>query len=179
MKLIKHTLLIVIAAFAFTLTSCVKSDDYIDWKVMNDEWFTANLENKKSAFNDTIWSIDVLKTPVIQDEFKLTESGVKYKVLRYGNPTEKKPSFASTLYATYEGRLIDGTRFDGGTEKYLGITYNLTQGQGFREIVMKMHIGDIYEFYVPYNLGYGKDKSSIIPPYSVLIFRVELTDVVN
>lgn len=173
MKSIKHTLLILIAAFAFTLTSCVKSDDYIDWKVMNDEWFAANLESKASYPFE--WSIDVLKTPIIQEEFKITESGVKYKALRYGNPTEKKPSLSSNIYATYEGRLIDGTKFDGGTEIYLGQTY--ARAPGFQEIIMKMHVGDIYEIYIPYELGYGAKGQFKIPPYSTLIYRIELTDV--
>lgn len=175
MKSTKQTLLIVIAALAFTFTSCIKTDDYIDWKVMNDEWFTANLESKESYPFE--WTIDVLKTPVIQDEFKITESGVKYKVLREGNHTNKKPSLANTIYATYEGRLIDGTKFAGGTEIYLGPTY--TQEPGLQEIIMKMYKDDIYEIYIPYSQGYGAKGKFKIPPYSTLIYRIEITDVVN
>ncbi|HHT21820.1 MAG TPA: hypothetical protein GXZ87_00695 [Bacteroidales bacterium] len=175
MKSTKQTLLIVIAALAFTFTSCIKTDDYIDWKVMNDEWFTANLESKESYPFE--WTIDVLKTPVIQDEFKITESGVKYKRLRKGNPTEKKPNLSSYIYATYEGKLIDGTKFDSGTEKYLGQTYGFVSG--FQEIILKMTIGDIYEIYIPYTCGYGKEKAYKVPPYSTLIFRIELTDVLQ
>ena len=51
---------------------------------------------------------------------------------------------------------------------------------GFSEGLKKMHEFGIYEFYIPYDLGYGIDgtglegTSSHIPPYSTLIFRVEL-----
>ncbi len=171
----KHFLLILVVSTFAIFTSCVKSDDYIDWKVMNDEWLAANNESKVSyPFN---WTIDVLKAPVIQSEFQTTESGIKYKMLRQGNPTEKKPNLTSHVYVTYEGKLIDGTSFDSGVESYLGQTFALSQG--FQEIILKMHIGDIYELYVPHTLGYGSKGTFKVPPYSVLTFRVELTDAIN
>jgi FKBP-type peptidyl-prolyl cis-trans isomerase FklB len=54
---------------------------------------------------------------------------------------------------------------------------------GFREGLKVMNETGIYEFYIPYELGYGikgagtEGTSSHIPPYSTLIFHVTLNDV--
>ena len=54
---------------------------------------------------------------------------------------------------------------------------------GFTEGLKLMKEFGTYEFYIPYELGYGvkgagtEGTSSHIPPYSTLIFRVELLDV--
>ena len=37
-----------------------------------------------------------------------------------------------------------------------------------------MKVGDQWELYIPYQLGYGKDGYSDIPGYSTLIFNVNL-----
>jgi FKBP-type peptidyl-prolyl cis-trans isomerase len=55
--------------------------------------------------------------------------------------------------------------------------------EGFAEGLKKMSEFDTYEFYIPYNLGYGiagsgtEGTTSHIPPYSTLIFRVYLMDI--
>ena len=169
-----HQIFSISAIFTLSLLffSCEKQDKYTDWKVMNNDWLEAN-KNSKSSFPFN-WTIDVLKTPLINAEFQTTESGIKYKVLRLGNPADRMPNPTSYIWATYEGKLIDGTSFDSGENSYLGSISNTVKG--FNEILLKMHIGDIYEFYLPSDLGYGNKGSYSIPPYSVLIFRVELTD---
>jgi len=41
-----------------------------------------------------------------------------------------------------------------------------------------MSVGSKYKFFVPYNLGYGEQGSQgVIPPYSTLIFEVELLEI--
>jgi FKBP-type peptidyl-prolyl cis-trans isomerase len=42
-----------------------------------------------------------------------------------------------------------------------------------------MGIGSKYRFYIPSELGYGSNGAGPIPPYSTLIFEVELLDILN
>jgi len=43
-----------------------------------------------------------------------------------------------------------------------------------------MNVGSKYEFYIPYQLGYGeRGYPNLIPPYSALIFEVELLGIEN
>ena len=80
----------------------------------------------------------------------------------------------------YSGKLINGYQFDANDE-YVGYVNSFVAG--FSEGLKKMNEFGIYEFYIPYDLGYGIDgtgtegTSSYIPPYSTLIFYVELKDV--
>ena len=40
-----------------------------------------------------------------------------------------------------------------------------------------MKVGDQWELYIPYQLGYGKDGYRDIPGYSTLIFNVNLVGI--
>lgn len=107
--------------------------------------------------------------------FTKTESGLCYKIIREGNPSDRKPNPTSYILATYEGKLIDGTTFDKGEKSNLRELYQLIKG--LQEGLLMMHNGDIYEFYIPSHLGYGeKGKGSSIPPHSAMYFRIELND---
>ena len=74
--------------------------------------------------------------------------------------------------------LIDGTVFDSSYERE-PIKFPLNAViKGWQEGLQLMPVGSKYRLYIPYQLGYGeKGAGSSIPPYSVLIFTVELLDI--
>ena len=41
---------------------------------------------------------------------------------------------------------------------------------------MRMHRGDYWRIYIPYQLGYGGTARSSIPAYSTLVFDLRLED---
>lgn len=172
MKFNKLTLILAITSLLFIFPACEKQDKYIDWKVMNDEWFEAR-KSESAAFPFT-WTEETLKNPLLNNTFSITESGVRYRALRLGNPSEKTPNPTSLIKATYEGKLIDGTDFESQVDSYWDYLQNLPIG--VQEILLKMHIGDIYEFYLPYTMAFGEKGDYKVPPYSTVIYRVELTD---
>jgi FKBP-type peptidyl-prolyl cis-trans isomerase FklB len=76
----------------------------------------------------------------------------------------------------FEGRLIDGTVFDSSYARGESISFLLAQViAGWAEGVQLMPLGSKYELTIPHELGYGaRGAPGVIPPYSTLIFDVEL-----
>lgn len=103
-----------------------------------------------------------------------TASGLQYKVLR--DTEGQKPSEYGEVEVHYKGTLIDGTVFDSSYDRGESISFMLTQViPGWSEGVQLMPVGSKYEFYIPFELGYGAQGSpGVIPPYATLIFEVEL-----
>lgn len=103
----------------------------------------------------------------------VTESGLQYEVLKMGKG--KKPAATDRVKVHYHGTLIDGTVFDSSVDRGEPIVFGLNQViAGWTEGVQLMPVGSKFRFYIPQNLGYGERAAGSIPPYSTLIFEVEL-----
>ena len=106
-----------------------------------------------------------------------TASGLQYKVLVAGDGAV--PVATDEVTVKYEGRLIDGTVFD-SSYKRKGQTNKFRADQvikGWTEALTMMPVGSKWELYIPQELAYGSRKMGSIPPYSALIFTVELVAV--
>jgi len=103
----------------------------------------------------------------------VTESGLQYEVLKMGKG--KKPAATDRVKVHYHGTLTDGTVFDSSVDRGEPIVFGLNQViPGWTEGVQLMPVGSKFRFYIPQNLGYGERAAGSIPPYSTLIFEVEL-----
>ena len=73
-------------------------------------------------------------------------------------------------------RLIDGTVFDASSKHgNEPVTLQLNQViRGWTEALTMMPVGSKWQLYIPQQLGYGDRQSGRIPPYSTLIFDIEL-----
>lgn len=106
----------------------------------------------------------------------VTESGLQYEVLKMGKG--QKPSATDRVKVHYHGTLINGTVFDSSVERGEPITFGLNQViAGWTEGVQLMPVGSKFRFYIPQQLAYGDREAGKIPPYSTLIFEVELLDI--
>ncbi|MBP5360434.1 MAG: FKBP-type peptidyl-prolyl cis-trans isomerase [Bacteroidaceae bacterium] len=107
----------------------------------------------------------------------VTASGLQYEVLTEGSG--RQPKATDSVKCHYEGRLIDGTVFDSSYRRNAPATFGLNQViAGWTEGVQLMKEGAKYRFYIPYNLAYGANGAGdSIPPYSALIFDVELISI--
>jgi len=105
---------------------------------------------------------------------KTTESGLQYEVITLGNGVKPKATDQVTVH--YKGTLLNGKQFDSSYDRGEPVTFPLNQViPGWTEGVQLMPIGSKYKFYIPYNLAYGeRGAGQDIPPYSTLIFDVEL-----
>ena len=155
----KTKTIIVLLLSVIALSSC-KQNNWLDWKTQNEMWL---LENAKQE--------GVITTP----------TGLQYKCIAKGPfadlPNATRPDASKYVTVEYSGTLINGYQFDAST----GVSmYVSSLVEGFAEGLKKMSEFDTYEFYIPYNLGYGiagsgtEGTTSHIPPYSTLIFEVEL-----
>lgn len=106
-----------------------------------------------------------------------TPSGLQYKVLVQGNGVVPRADQEVTV--KYEGKLIDGTVFDSSYARNPQTTKFKPTGviKGWTEALTMMPVGSTWELYIPQNLGYGARDNGKIPPFSTLIFKVELVDV--
>lgn len=102
-----------------------------------------------------------------------TPSGLQYEVIKMGKG--KKPVATDKVKVHYHGTLIDGNVFDSSVDRGEPITFALTQViPGWTEALQLMPVGSKFKLYIPQNLGYGSQQAGSIPPFSTLIFEVEL-----
>ena len=102
-----------------------------------------------------------------------TPSGLQYEVIKMGKG--KKPVASDKVKVHYHGTLIDGNVFDSSVDRGEPITFALTQViPGWTEGLQLMPVGSKFKLYIPQNLGYGSQQAGTIPPFSTLIFEVEL-----
>lgn len=106
-----------------------------------------------------------------------TASGLQYEVIREG--TGERPTISDTVTVHYKGQLTNGHVFDSSYDRGEPATFPLARViAGWQEGLQLMPAGAHYRIYVPYELGYGeRGAGQDIPPYSPLIFEVELMSV--
>jgi FKBP-type peptidyl-prolyl cis-trans isomerase len=110
---------------------------------------------------------------------KTTASGLQYKVLVAGPGTGPTPKDTSRVKVHYKGTFLDGNEFDSSYKRNQPAEFPLNQViKGWTEGLQLMHVGDKYQFFIPYELAYGEEgRGDAIPPASVLIFEVELLEI--
>jgi len=109
----------------------------------------------------------------------ITGSGLQYEVITEGSGP--KPTASDVVRVHYEGSLTNGTVFDSSYARGEPIEFSLGGViPGWTEGLQLMNKGSTYRLYIPSDLGYGPQGAGPqIPPYSTLIFEVELIDIVK
>ena len=171
MKKLFYYLLISFISFSFA--TCSDNDDNLKgWKEENETAFNAIVEN--SDYTE-------LKT-------ETGPLGVFYKVLPNDKPKgTEHPLQTSNVKVLYKGMYYDGSIFDSGTgegETPVEFSTNATV-RGFSFALQNMVVGDKWEIWIPWYLGYGYSglKNSygqtVIKGYTTLVFEVELVDIIQ
>ncbi|MDP5460505.1 FKBP-type peptidyl-prolyl cis-trans isomerase [Alishewanella sp. SMS8] len=108
----------------------------------------------------------------------VTESGLQYEVVQAADGA--KPVATDTVKVHYTGTLTDGTVFDSSVERGEPIEFPLNRViPGWTEGVQLMNVGSKFRFTIPSELAYGERDMGTIAPHSVLVFEVELLDIVK
>lgn len=182
----------MLVVMLFTLAACSDDDEneiVIDeaWKEINLAAFDARLQDAKT--DTSLFTIN-------------SESGngqIICKILKKGEGTETI-YYTSKVNCYYKGRFVtnedgevvadrdsvltQGEVFDSrlrenGDDKVLFEVDDSGLRDGFATALQHMHEGDIWEVWMPYQLGYGVSGYDDIKPYTTLVFQIEVTDIVE
>lgn len=87
------------------------------------------------------------------------------------------PKATDVVTVHYTGTLLDGTKFDSSVDRGEPTTFPLNQViPGWTEAIQLMSKGSKAKLIIPSSLGYGPRGGGPIPPFSTLVFEVELID---
>ncbi|MBA7549036.1 hypothetical protein ES705_41507 [subsurface metagenome] len=145
-------------------------------------------EMEKEAFMNWIEDFGEYEKVVLQQFLKEEKLGVKpsgsglfYLKIREGKG--EKIEKGDTITINYEGKFLNGKFFDSTIRRnqpfqfVYGTEWQVVQG--LEEAIGMMREGEKSLFILPSDLAFGKKGSStgIIPPFTSLIFEVEIVSV--
>jgi len=157
------------AVLLFTFIACNKDNEINDWREANTKAYEAITKN--SNYRE-------LKT-------ETGPSGVFFKIIKSGTGTEY-PLQTSKVKVFYKGSYYDGTVFDKGSSlNDVPVEFPTKDTvRGFSFALQNMVVGDKWEIWIPYYLGYGANGHYdsytyllLIKGYTTLIFEVELLSI--
>lgn len=158
------------------------------------EEYTAKMEEKgKVRIEEEVALIEAYIAENNIDA-EITEEGLYYQILEPGNG--KKPESGQRVKVAYKGYILDGTVFDTSIEEeakaagtynpgrpYEPYEFTLTTGsviQGWHIGIAQLTEGAKAKLIIPSRYGYGpRGSGQVITPNSVLIFDVELAEIVE
>ncbi len=108
-----------------------------------------------------------------------TPSGLQYRVIQPGKGAA--PTINDVVKCNYRGTLLNGTEFDSSAKQGGPAEFPVKRViPGWTEALLKMHVGDKWQLFVPAKLAYGSNPPG--PPIeagSLLVFDIELLDIVK
>ena len=165
------------------VTSCSESDEhseYADWTLRNSQYIDS-IANEAAQNSTGEWK-RFLATGLNASLEWGNEYYVYCKVVNEGTGVEH-PMFNDNVWLNYKGSLINGTIFDASYSGELDPEYEAPVETplnecviGFSTAVQEMVKDDVWEVYIPANLGYGSTDYGSIRAYSTLIFTINLVD---
>lgn len=121
-------------------------------------------------------SAEFLQKNKAKPTVKTTSTGLQYEVMKEGKG--KKPGIKDKVTVHYTGTLVTGTKFDSSHDRGQPAEFPLNGIiKGWQEALQLMPEGSVYRLYIPPELAYGAQAQPGIPPFSVLVFDVELLKV--
>lgn len=177
-KLISLLLLVLVG-----FVSCSETDEssvYANWALKNTQYIDS-IAAEADANTSGEWK-RFLRTGLDPEVEWSNYSYVYCKVKSSGAGT-LHPASNSSVWINYSGRLIDGFVFDNSYSGELNPDYDEpvevalnTCVEGFSIALQQMVEGDIWEVFIPANLGYGAYDYNQVKGASTLIFTINLVD---
>lgn len=183
---------------SLSIVSCSESDgeedSYTNWEERNQRYIDSISVVAEANQGNEVGQWKIIRSyklpPLGLNDTGNVNDNVYCKILWKGDGA--KPLFTDTVGVDYRGRLIDGTIFDQSYKGDLDIDFAVPSyspsidsqgrvsdlGVGAKTATMQMQVGDRWEVYIPYDLGYGESGYGSIPGYSTLIFDWYLADAI-
>lgn len=175
-----------ITLFGSPMPNVFSIDDLMRFEIrLNDFYPESEMQAKQIEYMKENYSAETANAEQKLSEYfknnnitaKETASGLNYVITKEGNG--EKPSVGTLIKVHYTGKLLDGTVFDSSVNRNEPFQFVLGIGQvipGWDEGLQLLSKGSKAVLYIPYYLAYGDRGAGTIPPFSTLIFEVELID---
>ena len=108
-----------------------------------------------------------------------TSSGLIFKVLSPG--TGESPKLNDTVKVHYRGTFIDGTEFDSSYKRNEPTEFPVNKViKCWTEGLQRMKVGEKVQLVCPPGIAYGdKGMGGVVPPGAVLVFQIELLEIIK
>jgi len=106
--------------------------------------------------------------------------GVRMVTLTEGTGAKAEPG--KTVSVHYTGKFLNGDVFDSSVQRGEPIRFRLGANQvikGWEVGIPELKTGGKAQLIIPFEMGYGERPAGTIPPFSTLLFEVELMDVIE
>jgi peptidylprolyl isomerase len=143
-------------------------------------YFTIRLNQIKTVEEIEQEEADVIEKYITDSNITVepTESGLYYIETLKGKG--KKVEAGKKISVHYTGKLLDGTVFDSSIPRGQPLSFMVgidPMIPGFVEGTLLMNQGGKATIFFPSHLGYGDRGAGAIPPFTPLLFEVEIVEV--
>lgn len=101
----------------------------------------------------------------------VTSTGIIYEYMKK-NPSGRHIKFMDEVTVKYKGTLLDGTEFDNGQIDFIAGGQQVIRG--WDEAIQLMRDGEKIKAIIPWYQAYGDQATGPIPPFSDLVFEMEV-----
>ncbi len=178
------------------MTSCSEEDgvveEYPDWQVRNETYFDNLTDSVQKLISSgrTDWK-RIRTWSKTEGDYISNSDYIIVHVLESAPQSETaSPLYTDSVAVHYKVWTLPSTSYPNGKvfdssynepfDKDVAVAARFYVGggliDGFTTALQYMKRGDVWEVYMPYQLGYGETGSSSIPGYSTLIYKMMLQD---
>ncbi|MBQ5751837.1 MAG: FKBP-type peptidyl-prolyl cis-trans isomerase [Bacteroidaceae bacterium] len=121
-------------------------------------------------------SEEFMKNNAGRRNVQVLPSGVQVKVERVGNG--KVATYGSKVGCIYKASFINGRVFESSRGEVVELRLGNTV-PGLDEVLKTFPAGTACKVYIPWQLAYGARGSEKVPPYSALVYDLEIVRVIK
>ncbi len=173
------------------MMSCKEDDgttnEFANWQEVNDQYISKlqTMVDQRIAAGDKSWK-KIRNWSLEASVAKEASQFIYVHVLTEGKGSGC-PLYTDSVKVNYRGRLLPSPSYPSGKvfdQSYTGTLDDTAQPvklpagggvvDGFSTALQNMHIGDVWEVYIPYQLAYRGATKGTLPAYSTLIFNLNL-----
>lgn len=148
----------------------VKIFDYNEWKAEEEKIEIMNEQQEMQVLENYLRITSTKVEPTVSGLYFVSEE----------EGTGLQPQKGDLVSVHYTGAFTDGRPFDSSYERGKPFEFRIGANEvieGWDEGIAMMKEGGKARLVIPSKLGYGDKEYSVIPPYSTLVFELELLKV--
>jgi peptidylprolyl isomerase/FKBP-type peptidyl-prolyl cis-trans isomerase FklB len=173
--------LLILTGILLFVASCDKTETFDDrWKLENETQFAAIAANPEySKIHSESGQGYIMYKEVKQGDGATPYFTNRVKVLYtgwYKNDWSKPDSYTNDKGEYIQNKIVfdsTGNRNDIPSTFYV---YGVVDG--FSTALQHMQVGDKWEIWIPWRMGYAEAGNNSIPGYTTLVFEIELVGIV-